>query len=54
MILSKEEHLEGEMLADCNFIAMKFCLMNKVKALRSVLAVTPVYVVNFDILSFKI
>ena len=41
------------MLAGCKFIAMKFCLMNKEKALRSVLAVTHVYVVKFDILSFK-
>ena len=42
------------MLAGCKFIVMKFCLMNKEKALRSVLAVTHVYVVKFDILSFKI
>ena len=42
------------MLAGCKFIAMKFCLMNKEKALRSVLAVTHVHVVKFDILSFKI
>ena len=52
--LSKELHLEGGMLAGCKFIVMKFCLMNKEKALRSVLAVTHVYVVKFDILSFKI
>ena len=45
---------EGGMLAGCKFIVMKFCLMNKEKALRSVLAVTHVYVVKFDILSFKI
>ena len=42
------------MLAGCKFIVMKFFLMNKEKALRSVLAVTHVYVVKFDILSFKI
>ena len=42
------------MLASCKFIVMKFCLMNKEKALRSVLAVTHVYVVKSDILSFKI
>ena len=42
------------MLAGCKFIFMKFCLMNKEKALRSVLAVTHIYVVKFDILSFKI
>ena len=52
--LSKELHLEGGMLAVCKFIVMKFCLSNKEKALRSVLAVTHVYVVKFDILSFKI
>ena len=52
--LSKELHLEGGMLAGCKFIVMKFCLMNKEKALRSVLAVTHVYIVMFDILSFKI
>ena len=52
--LSKELHLEGGMLAGCKFIVMKFCLMNKEKALRSVLAVTHVYVVKSDILSFKI
>ena len=43
------------MLAGCKFIVIKLCLMNKEKALRSVLAVTHVYVVvKFDILSFKI
>ena len=41
------------MLAGCKFIVIKFCLMNKEKTLRSVLAVTHVYVVKFDILSFK-
>ena len=46
--------MEGGMLAGCKFIVMKFCLMNKEKALRSVLAVTNVYVVKSDILSFKI
>ena len=51
--LSKELHLEGGMLTGCKFIVMKFCLMNKEKAFRSVLAVTHVYVVKFDILSFK-
>ena len=49
-----ELHLEDGMLAGCKFIVMKFCLMNKEKALRSVLAVTHVYVVKSDILSFKI
>ena len=52
--LSKELHLEGGMLASCKFIVMKFCLMNKEKALRSVLAAELVYVVKFDILSVKI
>ena len=27
--LSKELHLNGGILADCKFIVMKFCLMNK-------------------------
>ena len=43
--LSKELHLDGEMLPGCKFIVMKFCLMNKEKAFRSVLAITRVYVV---------
>ena len=30
------------MMAGCKFIAMKFCLMTKEKALRSVLAITHV------------
>ena len=51
---SKELHLNGWMLAGFEFIVMKFCLMNKEKAPRSVLAITPVYVVKFNILSFKI
>ena len=38
---------ERRMLAGCNFFAMKFCLMNKEKVLRSVLAITHVYVVTF-------
>ena len=45
--------LVGGMLDGCKFIVMKFCLMNKEKVLRSVLAITHVYVVKFDILSFK-
>ena len=40
------------MLAGYKFIVMKFCLMNKEKALRSVVAITHVYVVTFDILCF--
>ena len=52
--LSKELHLERRMLAGCKFIVMKFCLMKKEKALRSVLAIIHVYVVTFDILCFKI
>ena len=52
--LSKELHLNGGILAGCKFIVMKFCLMNKEKALRSVLAITHVYVVKVDILCFKI
>ena len=52
--LSKGLHLEGEMLAGCKFIVMKFCLMNKEKALRSELAASHVYVVNFDSLCIKI
>ena len=51
--LSKELHLDG-MLAGCKFIVMKFCLMNKEKGLRSVLAITQVYVVKLDILCCKI
>ena len=50
---SKELHLEGGMLVCCKFIVIKFCLMNKEKALRSVLAITHVYVVTFDILCLK-
>ena len=42
------------MLACCKFIVMKFCLMNKEKALRSVLAITHVFVVKFDILCCEI
>ena len=34
------------MLTGCKFIVMTFCLMNKEKALRSVLAMTTVYVVK--------
>ena len=41
------------MLAGCKFIAIKVCLMNKEKAPSSVLAITHVYVVKFDILCFK-
>ena len=47
--LSKELHLNGGILADCKFIVMKFCLMNKEKAPRSVLTITHVYVVKLDI-----
>ena len=32
---SKELLLNGRILAGCKFIVMKFCLMNKEKALRS-------------------
>ena len=52
--LSKELHLDGEMLAGCQFIVMKLCLMIKETALWSVLTITHVYVVKFDILCFKI
>ena len=52
--LSKELHLNGGIQAGCKFIVMKFCLMNKEKAPRSVLAITHVYVVKLDILCFKI
>ena len=52
--LSKELHLEGRMLTGCKFIVMKVCLRNKEKAHRSVLAITHVYVVKFDILCYKI
>ena len=52
--LSKELHLDGGIRAGCKFIVMKFCLMNKEKAHRSVLAITYIYVVKFDILCFKI
>ena len=53
-ILSKQLHLNGGILTGCKFIVMKFCLMHKEKALRSVLAITHVYVVKLDILCFKI
>ena len=43
--LSKELHLDGGILAGCKFIVMKFCLVNKEKALWSVLAITHIYVV---------
>ena len=45
---SKELLLNGRILAGCKIIVMKFCLMNKEKALRSVLAITHVYVVKLD------
>ena len=51
--LSKEQHLNGGILAGCKFIVLKFCLMNKEKALRSVLAITHVYVVKLNILSLR-
>ena len=35
-----ELHLGGWMLDGCKFIVMNFCLMNKGKALRSVLAIS--------------
>ena len=38
--LSKELHLDGGMLAGCKFVVRKFCLMNKEKVHRSVLAIT--------------
>ena len=44
--ISKELHLDIEMLAGCKFIVIKYCLMNREKAHRSVLAITLVYVVN--------
>ena len=44
--LSKELDLNGGILGGCKFIVMKFCLMNKEKALGSVLAITHVYVVK--------
>ena len=43
--LSKGLHLNGGILAGCKFFVIKCCLMNKEKALRSVLAITHVYVV---------
>ena len=49
--LSKELHLNRGIMAGCKFIVMKFCLMNK--ELRSVLAITHVYVVKLDSLGFK-
>ena len=52
--LSKELHLERRMLAGCKFIVMKFCLMNKEKALRPVLASYTYMLLRFDILCFKI
>ena len=52
--LSKELHLDGGMLPGFKFIVMKFCLMNKEKAHRSVLAITHVYVVKFDIVQRSI
>ena len=52
--LSKELHLDGGMLAGCKFIVMKLCLMNKEKALRSVLAIKHIYNVKLDILCFQI
>ena len=52
--LGKELHLDGGMLASYKFIVMKLCLMNKETALGSVLTITHVYVVKFDILCFKI
>ena len=52
--LIKELHLNGGILAGCKFIVMKCCLMNKEKALRSVLAMTHVNVIKLDILCFKI
>ena len=51
---SKELLLNGRILAGCKFIVMKFCHSNKEKVLRSVLAITHVYVVKLDILCFKI
>ena len=39
-------HFDGVMLPGCEFIVMKFFLMNKEKALRSMLAITHVYVVR--------
>ena len=47
-------HLDGGMLAGCQFIVMKLCLMNKETVLESMLTITHVYVVKFDILCFKI
>ena len=34
------------MLAGCKFIVMKFCFMNKEKALWVVLAITPVFLMS--------
>ena len=51
--LSKELHSNGGILAGCKFIVIKFCLMNKEKALRSVLVIIHVYV-KLDILCCKI
>ena len=50
---SKELHLEGGMLACCKCIVTKCCLMNKETALTTVLAITHVYVVKFDIICFE-
>ena len=38
----EELHLDGWMLAGCKLTVIKFCLTNKEKALRSVLAITHV------------
>ena len=50
--LSKELHLNRRILAGCKYIVMKVCLMTKERALRSVLAITHVYIVKLDILCF--
>ena len=42
------------MLAGCKFIVMKLCLKNKENVLRSVLAITHVYVVTFYIMLLDI
>ena len=39
--------MERRTLAGCKFIVMKLCLKNKENVLRSVLAITHVYVVTF-------
>ena len=49
-----ELHLDGWMLAGCKCIVMKYCQMNKekVRALRSVLAIHTYYVVERIVVTY--